>query len=355
MHAIPSRIDQLETPVPVVDLDRAEANIARYQAYCTRHGLALRPHIKTHKLIEMAQRQLAAGAVGINCQKVSEAAAMLPCGAKDVLITYNILGARKIERLAQLATQCEVSLMLDNLPAVQAAARVARQAGQEIGVLIDFDAGAGRTGVQSVEQAVDLARQVCQQEGLALRGVASYPILPATAGWIADLRHAFGLAGLPWGIVSSGGTPGMWHAHETPGLTEVRVGTYIYQDRATVVTGAAGWNDVALEVWSTVVSRPTSDRAILDAGSKTLSSDMAGNAPGHGYLPGYPEAVIARLNEEHGIVDLSACSRKPEIGERVRIIPNHVCVVSNLHDRIVLARNGMVESIVMVAARGATT
>ncbi|MBS1154998.1 MAG: alanine racemase protein [Proteobacteria bacterium] len=355
MLATPTHIDQLDTPVPVVDLDRAEANIARYQAYCTQHGLALRPHIKTHKLIEMAQRQLSAGAVGINCQKISEAEAMLPCGAEDILITYNIFGAQKLERLARLARQCRITLALDSAAAIEAAASAARIAGCEIGVLIDFDAGGGRTGVQSATEAVELAQQVCASSGLQLRGVCSYPILPATAGWISDLRAAFSAAGLPWGIVSSGGTPAMWHAHETPGLTEMRVGTYIYQDRATVAAGAANWNDVALQVWSTVVSRPTPDRAVLDAGSKTLSSDLAGKEPGYGYLPDYPAAVIVRLNEEHGIVDLSRCERKPALGERVRIIPNHVCVVTNLHDRIVLARNGQIEAVVVVAARGATT
>ncbi len=347
-------IHQLDTPVPVVDLDRAEANIQRYQAYCNQHGLALRPHIKTHKLIEMARKQLAAGAIGLNCQKVSEAQAMLPAGAEDMLITYNVLGAAKLERLATLAQQRRITLALDNHVAVSAAGDAARMAGHEIGVLIDFDTGGGRTGVQSVDAAVTLAQQVVRTDGLRLAGVSCYPTLPATAGWLAGLRQAFDSHGLPWGIASGGGTPGMWHAHETEGLTEVRVGTYIYHDRATVAEGAAGWDDIALTVWSTVVSRPTDDRAVLDAGSKTLSSDRAGGLPGYGHLPDYPDAVIVRLNEEHGVVDLSACARKPEIGERVRIIPNHVCVVTNLHDRMVLARGGQVEQIVPVAARGTT-
>lgn len=147
----------------------------------------------------------------------------------------------------------------------------------------------------------------------------------------------------------------MWHAHETPGVTEIRAGTYIYHDRATVAAGAAEWSDIALYVWSTVVSRPTADRAIIDAGSKTLSSDLASTLRGHGFLPDYPDAVIERLNEEHGIIDLSRCTRKPELGEVLRIVPNHVCVVSNLHDEIVLARGDAIKSVVPVVARGKTT
>lgn len=355
MADTPRCVDDLDTPVPVVDLNRAEANISRYQAYCDLHGLALRPHIKTHKLLEIARKQLAAGAVGINCQKVSECEAMLPCGAGDILITYNIFGANKLERLSEIARQAVTTLALDSADAIASAAVAAQMACEQINVLIDFDTGGGRTGVQSVEQAVNLAQKVMRTEGLCLKGVSCYPITSSTATWLADLRAAFLRAGLPWGIASAGGTPGMWRAHETVGVTEVRVGTYVYHDRTTVAAGAAGWSDIALNVLSTVVSRPTDDRAIIDAGSKTLSSDLAANLPGYGYLPDYPDAVIARLNEEHGIVDLSRSDRKPRLGEVVRIVPNHVCAVSNLHDHAVLTRGNRVESVASVVARGRTT
>ena len=142
-----------------------------------------------------------------------------------------------------------------------------------------------------------------------------------------------------------------------PGVTELRVGTYAYHDRATVAAGAATLDDCALHVVATVVSRPTPDRAVIDAGSKTLSSDLVAPEAGRGYglLLDYPEAVITRLNEEHGTIDLSACATKPALGERLRVLPNHVCVVSNLHDAVVMVRDGRVEGTVPVAARGRTT
>ncbi|MBV9673266.1 MAG: D-TA family PLP-dependent enzyme, partial [Verrucomicrobia bacterium] len=139
--------------------------------------------------------------------------------------------------------------------------------------------------------------------------------------------------------------------------TELRAGTYIYNDRMMIAAQAASPQDCALAILATVVSRPTVDRAIIDAGSKTLSSDLlaAGQEAGYGFLPDYPDAIIARLNEEHGIVDLTGCVRKPEIGERVRIIPNHACVVSNLHDQIYLHRKGHVLAQLPVYLRGKTT
>jgi len=156
--------------------------------------------------------------------------------------------------------------------------------------------------------------------------------------------------------VSGGGTPNAWHQHEIEGLTELRVGTYIYHDRATVGVGAATLDECALHLHATVVSRPTETRAIIDAGSKSLSSDRVAPQVGEGYglILEYPDAIIERLNEEHGILDLSHSARKPAIGERVRIVPNHVCVVTNLHDEVVTMRNGLVEATLPVAARGRT-
>jgi len=157
-------------------------------------------------------------------------------------------------------------------------------------------------------------------------------------------------------VVSGGGTPNAWQAHEIPGLTEVRVGTYIYHDRATVAAGAASFDECALYLHATVISRPTPDRAVIDAGSKSLSSDRVDPSVGVGYglVKGYEDAVIERLNEEHGVIDLSGCSRKPQVGERLQILPNHVCVVSNLHDEIAVMRGGVLLDTRRVEARGKT-
>jgi D-serine deaminase-like pyridoxal phosphate-dependent protein len=351
------RLAELDTPVPVVDLDRVEANLVRMQAYCDRHGLKLRPHIKTHKLPEIARRQIELGAVGITCQKIGEALVFAEAGCDDILLTYPIVGATKIAPLAELARKTRrLAVALDNAVALDTVAAAAAEAGREIGILVEFDSGAGRCGVQTVEELLGLARRAAGNGALAFHGLMTYPRGPKTAAFVAEARAALDAAGLTCDTVSVGGTPGCWSTHEVEGATELRVGTYVYHDRATVADGVATLDDVALHVVATVVSRPTPDRAIIDAGSKTLSSDLVAPEAGAGYglVLDHPGAVVVRLNEEHGIVDLSAATRRPEIGDRIRIVPNHVCVVSNLHDRVVLVRGDEVVGETIVAARGRT-
>lgn len=349
-------IDELETPVPVIDLDRVEHNLAKMQAYCDRHGLKLRPHIKTHKIPSLARRAVELGASGITCQKLGEAEVMADAGLDDILISYPLIGTAKAERLAALAQRARVRVAVDNPLALDTAARAAFAAGQAIGVLVEFDSGNRRTGVTSPEEALQLARAVREAEHLSFDGLMTYPSGPQTSGFVAAARQLLAREGIEVATVSGGGTPNAWRAHEVAGVTEVRVGTYVYHDRGTVGAGAASLDECALHLHATVVSRPTEDRAVMDAGSKSLSSDLVPPSVGAGYglLLDYPGAVIERLNEEHGIIDLSRCDRKPALGERVRILPNHVCVVSNLHDDVVVSRGGRVIDNWHVAARGKT-
>ena len=351
------RIDDLETPVPVIDLDRVERNLRKMQAYCDQHGLRLRPHIKTHKLPHLAHRQVALGACGITCQKLGEAEVMADAGLDDILISYPLIGPAKALRLAALARRITMRVAIDNPLALDTAARAAAAAGAPIGVLVEFDSGYKRTGVATVDEALALAMQVRDAAGLRFDGLMTYPSNAATANFVAQARPRFAAEGIAITVVSGGGTPTAWHAHEIAGLTEYRVGTYIYHDRATVGAGAATLDECALHLHATVVSRPAPDRAIIDAGTKSLSSDLvaAEIGPGYGLLLDYPDAVIERLNEEHGVIDLSASARKPVLGERLRIVPNHVCVVSNLHDAVVATRDGEVVENWVVAARGRTT
>ena len=351
------QVDDLETPVPVIDADRVERNLRAMQDYCDRHGLKLRPHIKTHKLPHLARRQVKLGAVGITCQKLGEAEVMADAGIDDILISYPLIGPAKALRLAALARRLRMSVAVDNALALDTAAAAASAAGAEIGVLVEFESGANRVGVASVDEALALARRVAATPGLRFEGLMTYPLGPAAAAFIAAARERFSAEGIAIPTVSGGGTPSAWSAHRVPGVTELRVGTYAYHDRATVAAGAATLDDCALHVVATVVSRPTADRAVIDAGSKSLSSDLVAPeaGPGYGLLLDYPEAVITRLNEEHGTIDLSACTRRPTLGERLRILPNHVCVVSNLHDAVVMVRDGRVVETVPVAARGRTT
>lgn len=350
------QVSDLDTPVPVIDLDRVERNLDRMQNYCRQHGLALRPHIKTHKMPHLAHRQVELGAVGITCQKLGEAEVMVDAGLDDILISYPLIGAAKALHLAQLARRAIMRVAVDNPIAVETAAWAARTAGKPIGVLVEFDSGAKRTGVTSIEQALALARAVHDADGLRFDGLMTYPSTAETAHFVALSKQRFAEDGISITVVSGGGTPNAWQAHEVPGLTEVRVGTYIYHDRATVAAGAASLEDCALHLHATVVSRPTAERAIMDAGTKSLTSDLVAPSagPGYGLIVGYPDAVIERLNEEHGMIDVSRCRRKPQIGEVLRIVPNHVCVVSNLHDEIVVSREGRVIDTWRVAARGKT-
>jgi D-serine deaminase-like pyridoxal phosphate-dependent protein len=349
------RITDLETPIPVIDLDRVEHNLAKMQAYCDRHGLRLRPHIKTHKIPAFAHRQVELGAGGITCQKLGEAEVMADAGLDDILISYPIVGAAKALRLAELSRRAKITVAVDNVMAIDTVAEAARASNNPIGVLVEFDSGNKRTGVVSVDQALELAGRV-RDAGLRFSGLMTYPSTDATVTFVAEAQHRFSQAGLDIPVVSGGGTPNAWQAHEIPGLTEVRVGTYIYHDRATVGAGAASLEECALHLHATVVSRPTEDRAVIDAGSKSLSSDQIAPSVGSGYglILGYEDAVIERLNEEHGVVDLSRCSKKPVVGERLQIIPNHVCVVSNLHDEVAVARGGTLVDMWRVAARGKT-
>ena len=349
-------LSELDTPVPVVDLDRVEGNITKLQTYLDKHGIRSRPHIKTHKLPALAYKQLEAGAVGITCQKISEAAVMAAAGIKDILISYNIIGKAKIEPLSQLAKQTNLSIATDNKVALETISKAAERAEKPIKILVEFESGNNRVGVQTPQAALKLARDVEEKDWLEFVGLMTYPCGEQAASFIADAKPLFERADIEIQVISAGGTPNMWQVNEVKGVTELRAGTYIYNDRNIVGSGAASLEECALHVHATVVSRPTDDRAVIDAGSKTLSSDLIKPEYGKGYglVLEYPEAVIYKLNEEHGIIDVSACKSKPQIGEVIRIIPNHACVVTNLHDEVVMHRKGAVEGIWTVWARGKT-
>jgi D-serine deaminase-like pyridoxal phosphate-dependent protein len=345
------RIEELDTPVAVVDLDRLEANIARLQAYLSQHGIANRPHIKTHKIPQIAHMQLAAGAAGITCQKIGEAEVMADAGLDDIFIPYNILGAAKLERLAALARRARLSVTADSEAVVGGLSAAMAAAGLELPVLVECDTGLGRCGVQSPRAAAELALLIARSPGLRFGGLMTYPTGAGTGPFMHEAARLIRARGLEVERVSGGGTPRMWQAHEHPEVTEHRAGTYVYGDRYILASGAMAPEQCALTVLATVVSRPTAERGILDSGSKTLSSDLLG-LEGYGALLEYPEAKVVGLSEEHGTVEFGACARRPEVGERVTAIPNHCCVVSNLFDEIVGVRGGEVEVVWPVAARG---
>jgi len=343
-------VDELETPVPVVDMDRMEANISRLQAYLDEHKIANRPHIKTHKIPAVAQLQMDAGAVGITCQKVSEAEVMAQAGFDDILISYNILGESKLQRLMALAARTTISVTADSSVVVRGLSNAAQEAGLTMTVLVECDTGAHRCGVQSPGEAAELARYIASLPSLHFAGLMTYPTNEHLDNFVRMTRGLLKDDGLQIERISGGGTPCMWEAHTHPELTEHRAGIYVYGDRLTLRSGAVKLENCAIKVHATVVSRPTSERGILDAGSKSLSSDLHG-LDGYGYICEYPDAKIYQLSEEHGHVDFSACPSKPEIGERVTIIPNHCCTVTSLFDEVVGARDDQVQVTWQVAAR----
>ena len=343
--------NQLETPVAIVDLDRLEANIAKLQGYLDEHGIANRPHVKTHKIPQIARLQVKAGAAGLTCQKIGEAEVMADAGLRDIFIPYNVIGASKLKRLMRLARRTELSVTADSPFTVDGYSEAARQEGIELPVLVEFDTGMGRCGVQSPQEAASLARLINRSFGLRFGGLMTHPFNEASDPFVSETKMLLATDRIAVERVSYGGTPTMWQAHNQSAVTEYRAGTYVYGDRATVHSGAMSLDECSFHILATVVSRPTADRGILDAGSKILTLDLSGQ-DGHGLILEYPSARIYAMSEEHGFVDFSRCKHKAAIGERVTVLPNHCCVVSNLFDQIVVVKKDQVETTWSVAARG---
>ena len=347
-------VEELDTPAVVVDLDIMEANIRKMQQYCDDHGIALRVHVKTHKIPALGELQRAAGARGISCQKLGEAEVFADAGFDDIFIPYNIVGPAKLARLMALQARARVSVAADSAAVVEGLAEAASAARCRVPVLIECDTGMGRTGVQTPAQAADLARIIDAAPALEFAGLMTFPThMEHTPPFLEEALHLLEAAGIAVPMVSGGGTPQAWRTHEIPHINEHRAGTYIYNDANTVAWGTCTVEECAMRIRATVVSRPTPERAILDSGSKTLSADrLHGQHASFGILPAYPGAVIYGYSEEHGNVDLSACEARPTVGEVVEVIPNHCCMVSNLHDVIYGVRGGRVEQVWPVAARG---
>jgi len=347
-------VSELETPAVTIRLDRLEANIARAQAELDRHGIANRPHIKTHKIPAIAKMQIAAGAIGITCQKLGEVEVFADAGAADdILITYNIVGDAKTERLMHLSKRVErLAIVLDNEVVARGVSAAARRLDGDVRFLIECDTGMGRNGVQNPEEAFGLAQIAMNLPRMHFEGLMTFPnSFPKTNEYFERALKLFGDAGIPVPVVSGGGSPALKTVEKFPMMTEHRAGTYVYNDVMMVTAGAAAWEDCAMQVRLTVVSRPTDDRATLDAGSKVLTSDQY-FLKDYGRVVEYPEARIVALSEEHATIDLSACKARPEVGEVVNVIPNHCCVVSNMVDEVYGIRDGAVEVVWPVAARG---
>ncbi|MCB9458343.1 MAG: alanine racemase [Anaerolineaceae bacterium] len=346
----PQTIHDLETPSVLIDLDVMERNIATMQARCDALGLQFRPHIKTHKLPEIAHMQLDAGAVGIACQKVSEAEVFADAGITDIQLPYNIVGEKKTARLAQLAKRARVTVTVDSKATVDGLAKAMQQAGATLNVMVEIVSMERRTGSTTPEDVLELAQHIIAQNNLNFVGVMIYPSIAAVRPRLQAVLKLLADNDIPVQMVSGGGLGSILEADQLPELTELRIGTYVFNDWGSVDKGWANLEDCAMRVRVTVVSANEKDRVILDSGSKTLSSDNRNGL--YGYIEEYPQARIHRLNEEHAYTDFSACEGMPQVGDILHIIPAHTCVVTNLHNQIYGVRGETIEKIWPVAARG---
>ncbi len=365
MNVSSAPLDALETPAVVVDLDRMERNLDAASAYATAHALALRPHVKTHKSPMIASAQLARGARGLTCATPFEAEIMASV-CDDLLVAYPPVGAPRARRLAELPRHVQLTVALDSVPSVDELAYAARSAKRTVGVYVELDLGMHRVGLPVIDDAIALAKRVDAAPALEFAGLAFYPghvrepideqdaKLRALATALEQALTRFGAAGLVPRIVSGGSTPTLWRTHELPGVTEFRPGTYVYNDRTTAVIGACEWEDCALTVLATVVSTAVPGQAVIDAGTKALGREPVRGAEGEGFgqVLEHPEVVVARMSEEHGVLDLERSAWRPVVGERVRVVPNHVCIVVHLTDLIYGIRADAVVSSWPVAARG---
>lgn len=359
-------ISELETPAVVVDLDVMDQNLSRMADYCRKHQLLLRPHTKTHKIPELAKRQIASGATGITVAKIGEAEVMLDAGITDILIAYPIVGAAKAKRLATIAGRASITVALDSEEAAVDISEAVSRQGTKAGILVELNVGFNRCGVSNEVEALTLANKISSLPGLEFKGLMFFPghfgvepeqrsVLRAQVNELLErVFEACTREQLPLSIVSGGSTPAAYESELFHHVNEVRPGTYIFNDRNTVGVSAASLNDCALSVLVTVISTSVSRRAAIDGGSKTFSSDryQAGDGNGFGLVKEDHAAQIERLSEEHGHLNITRSDRRYKVGDRLSVIPNHVCTTVNMHDEIYGVRGEQVETIWRVEGRG---
>jgi len=358
-------IGDIQTPAPVVDVGRLKRNLDRMADYARSHGLGLRPHVKTHKTTVIGAAQMRRGAVGLTCATPREMEIMSAVSS-DLLLAHPPLGA-KVDRLLELPGSIDIMTALDSEEAIDHVAAAASAAHRKVRVLVELDLGMHRVGVSSPAEAVRLARRAADSNSLDYAGICFYPgHIRESAGAAQNAKisklnddleffvAALARQGLRPRIVSGGSTPTAWRTHDMPLVTEFRPGTYVFNDRTTAEIGACEWDDCALTVLATVVSTSVQGQAVIDAGSKALGREpMRGvNGEGFGVVMGHQNVLVSAMSEEHGILDLSTSAWRPRVGELVRVIPNHVCIVVHLNDVLFALDGEKVADVWPVAARG---
>jgi D-serine deaminase-like pyridoxal phosphate-dependent protein len=359
---------ELDTPALLVDLDVLDRNVREMAEVASAAGVKLRPHTKTHKCPEIARMQVEAGATGITVAKLGEAEVMADAGLDDILVAYPIWGRAKLDRLRALAERAAVRVSLDSAEVAEAVGSVGRALGRPAPVLVEVDTGHHRLGRPPGEPTVELAQQVATVEGVELLGLLTHGGHAYRSGDEGDLRDAAereGLdlvetaercegAGVPIREISVGSTPTARIVANVAGVTEIRPGTYVFNDVQQMRLGVATEASTAARVLVTVIARPDAERFVVDAGSKAFSSDGAGDAPrfpGKGVVAGRPDLRLDFLTEEHGVGHLEG-DGDLRIGDRLSVVPLHVCSCVNLFDVAFGVRDGAVERELTIAARG---
>lgn len=354
------------TPQPIIDLDIVERNIKSMSERLNQYGIKHRPHIKSSKSVQLAGKQLAAGAIGITVAKLSEAEVFVNAGISDILIAYAIVGEVNLERFARLHERADLLTTVDSLAGAGGLARVGLRSGKPVRVLIEVDGGLHRGGRQPGEDAAAFAKTVQEMAGIEVAGVMNYAgtiyknttrqgfidAVTAEAALLRETVERMKAYGVPVDIISSGSTPSALFCEHLQGVTEVRAGNYIFFDASGIGMGLAAEEDCALRVLATVISTPLPGLATIDAGTKTLTSDKAHGRPGFGIVVGRPGIEITALNEEHGFLAFDPQQEQLSIGEQIEIIPNHSCVIPNLYTELQGVRQGQAAERLVIDARG---
>jgi D-serine deaminase-like pyridoxal phosphate-dependent protein len=363
-------LENLSTPCVLIDLGIVEQNIERMAQIAKKAGVDLRPHTKTHKIPYLASRQIEKGAAGITVAKVSEAEVMAAHGIKDIFVAYPVIGQQKIKRITELNTRIRLIIGVDSLEGAMALAQAAVVAKQTIEVRLEVDTGFKRTGVQ-YDKALGLAKEISGMAGLNLTGIYTFHHLiyqgerthdRAKAGLeegtlMVTLAEEMNRAGLKIKDISVGSTPTAEYVANVPGITEIRPGTYIFNDMIQVHNKSCTLADCAAKVLTTVVSAPSNKLAVIDGGNKTFSTDCQPNNPpyfmkGYGLIEGIEDYALTRLTEEHGMLSaINDDAVRLEPGRLLTVIPNHVCTTINLHNKVYFVSGETVEEAV-VEGRG---
>ncbi len=354
----------INTPALLIDLEKMEYNISKMADFFRDKKTDLRPHMKTHKTPIIAHKQMEAGAIGITCQKLAEAEVMVEAGVKDILITNEIVGIQKVKRLVNLAKHTRIKVCVDDSRNITDISEAAQRKEVKVGILIEVNIGMNRCGVQPREPALKLAQEIEKQKNLEFLGLMGYEghtVIIKSYGErkrkteealkkLVDTKKLLEKKGLKCKIVSAGGTGTYNITGSYPGITEIEAGSYATMDGIyNGIEGIGGEFKQALSLLTTVISRPTDDRAILDVGVKAISVDMG--------IPevAYPKGIkVGDIHEEHTcLVELEESTKKQlKVGEKIEMIPSHGCTTISMHDYFYGVRNGTVESIWSIEARG---